>query len=70
MITDSVIVKKYQNAIFTAEEIGFLNELREIAETIEESGGADADYVFHDIVDDITRYASPNVDFNLEDYYN
>lgn len=70
MITDSVIVKKYCNAVFSAEEIGFLNELREIADTIGEFNGEDEEDVFHDIVDDITRYASPNVDFNLEDYYN
>ena len=69
MITDSVIVKKYQNAIFTAEEIDFLRELHDIADTVEESSGADADEVFHDIVDDIVRYATPNVDFDLETYY-
>lgn len=70
MITDSVIVKKYQNVIFSAEEIDFLRELRDIAETVEESTGQDAWDVFHDIVEDITRYAKPNVDFDLETYYN
>lgn len=69
MITDSVRVKKYQNAIFSAEEIDFLKELREIAENVEESTGQDALDVFHDIVEDITRYAKPNVNFDLEIYY-
>ena len=70
MITDSVIVKKYQNAIFTAEEIDFLKELHDIAKTVEEFGGEDAYSAFHDIVDDIVSYATPNVDFDLETYYN
>jgi hypothetical protein len=69
MITDSVIVKKYQNAIFSEEEIDFLRELRDIAESIGDFNGKDSDDVFHTIVEDIESYAHPNVNFDLEIYY-